>query len=207
MPDPDAAHRLISPGSDTSLSVGEERPNHPHLPLLIPPFSSVSLPVASTERTGNPENTESHQDRPSLSLTRAARLRRIVRDGEEIVRRLERLHEDLQREIPEAYRAVERGSDRANDLLSDIQDAFDRTAFFASGQAQRATDQLNRAEQPVRFTRRRTSQDDRAAGEGTEAPPLWNVFASEDEGTQDTDTDQSGDQEGREGERPPWTNL
>ena len=183
MPEPDDRPRVLS-AEQTSLA--EALFSTPELPEL-PPI------VAATNS--------------ALSATRASRLRRIVRNGEEIVRRLARMSEDLHREVPEAYHTMERGSDRAADLLSDIRDAFDRTAFFAKGQAKQAADRLMQADQPVRFTRPRKTEAAPEAGEGSQPPPLWKLFASGQGDALDEEADRPPDHEDREGERPPWTDL
>ncbi len=195
---------LFRPDGNPPVSEAITRDAH-CLPSLPAAERSIHLPPPL--QTPNRQETLSEETSRQLSAARAARLRRIVRDGEEIARRLDRLREDLHREIPESYRSLERGSDRAADLLSDIRDAFDRAAFFAKGQAKQAADRLTQAEQPLRFMRPRTPPDERAAGEGTQPPPLWKVFASGQGNAPDEDTDHHSHHEEPERQRPPWTNL
>ena len=114
---------------------------------------------------------------------RATRLRRIVKDGEDLAQIVERLRENLPAFLREQYAGLERGRDRADDKIGDIDRAFDTAAFYAGGQAEHARKQLEQDGRAVRFTRHRSGKDSNV---NTDAEPhtgkdfsLWEAFARE----------------------------
>lgn len=179
----------------------EERTKHNEIQPQCPPLTDTifteSVPLIGEETVSLPPLTSEAlaedaklpagargggTGRISLAKDRVARLRRIVRDGEEINRRIERLREDLHQELPEVYHQQISGVARVADILGDIDRAFDRAAFFARGQAEVARRRLEEEDLPISFPRRQKETRDVTQSLAEESlPRLWDSFITADE--------------------------
>lgn len=104
------------------------------------------------------ETQKAAPEKPQVSAVRAARLRRIARNGNKIVVLLEALYKDLLAETPERFRGMERSSARMGDAREDYSKAHERASFFAKSNAEYAERQLKAAGEPVSIERKRREQ-------------------------------------------------
>jgi len=124
-----------------------------------------------------PEAQKATPEKPKVSPARAARLRRIARNGNKIVVLLEALYKDLLAETPERFRGMDRASVRMGDAREDYSKAHERASFFAKSNAEYAERQLKAAGEPLALERQpRQREEPPNLSESVVLPTLSEIF-------------------------------
>ena len=124
-----------------------------------------------------PETQKANPKKPRVSPVRAARLRRIARNGNKIVVLLEALYKDLLAETPERFRGMDRVNARMGDAREDYSKAHERASFFAKSNAEYAERQLKAASEPLALERQsRQREEPPNLSESAVLPTLSEIF-------------------------------
>ena len=123
---------------------------------------------------------------PSEQRARAARLRRIVRNGEELVKLLATMKQDLYAEYIDTVEGTERWQQRRDDYWSDLTRNFGKLQEILPWNVRSAQAALKQLGEPEKFTRKAPAPEAAPKPENA-GPALFDRFTPESVSRDDDD--------------------